>query len=437
MQQEEHRVNSAKRTQDDSGVEWLFEKARDYPLLSAVEEREIDARKWESRDELLKLLLAESAGRSYLRLWTSNILDNPPSLESIADRSNYYLLRREQGELRTSKVGKEQLKKLHIAFEKAGDELANRELGNTLKDLELSPPLVAGFAQLAVNTEPACEMAQALRDWQASWLETVEFSTISKLSGDDDLRRWLREYFSSRESLVNHNLRLVFSIAKRLATATVAFPDLVQSGIVGLIRASEKYDYRSEHRFSTYAYNWISQAARRFLEEQRAVVRMPANVAASVNRLYRERLSYISINGREPSVQYLADKLGTEPETVREWRSMGNLSVSLDQPSDNDPAGLTMGEKMSGWTYPAPALQAEQKSLHRCLMSSLYVLTKQEQKVITLRWGLSDMPALSRREIAAQFDVSTERIRQIESSALDKLRKDKVVKQAYRDYENS
>ena len=430
-------MNSAKTTQDDSGLEWLFEKARDYPLLSATEEREIDARKWESRDKLLELLLTESAGRSYLCLWSRNIVDNPPSLEKIADRNNYYLLRREQGELRTSKAGKEQLKNLHMEFEKAGEEAGEGELASVLTALELSPPLVAGFAQLAVNSKPACEMAQALRDWQASWPETVEFLTLSKLSVERDLRHWLREYFSSRESLVNHNLRLVFSIAKRLTTATVAFSDLVQSGIVGLIRAAEKYDYRSEHRFSTYAYNWISQAARRFLEEQRAVVRLPSNVSASVNKLYRERLSYISINGCEPSVQYLADQLGTEVETVRELRSIGNLSVSLDQPSDNDPAGLTMGEKMSGWTYPAPAIQAERKSLHRCLMSSLHMLTKQEQQVVTLRWGLADTPALSRREIAAQFDISTERIRQIETSALSKLRDDKVVKQAFRDYESS
>jgi RNA polymerase primary sigma factor len=211
--------------------------------------------------------------------------------------------------------------------------------------------------------------------------------------------------------------------------------DRVQSGMLGLIRAAEKYDYRTGHRFSTYAYNWISQSSRRMLEDQRSLVRLPSDVNEQVNRLYRESLAHLNATGEDASVRVLADRLQIEPDAVARLQQTGNLSVSLDSTFNNDPEGLTLGDTLSGVTYSRPAAEAEQISLNRFLMTSLKTLAPQEQSVITLRWGLDDSPPLSRRELADYLTVSTERIRQLEMSALGKLRNTDGVAEAFSDYQ--
>ena len=434
-------MNQVSKAHDGEGLEWLYTHSRNYPLLSAEEERDIDERKWQTRDALLEALLTDVRSRFFLKQWVSNLLENPPSLNVFSEKEHYYVLRREQSTLLKDTAKVVQLKSLHKLLGKAHKVSHNNESQMILAQLDLSPLLVAGFADIQLGSSDSGEIVMALRYWQKFWrtAATVELSAKAPLPICDASRQVFRRqskvYFKAREQLVNHNLRLVFSIAGKMKSTTVPYMDRVQSGMLGLIRAAEKYDYRTGHRFSTYAYNWISQSSRRMLEDQRSLVRLPSDVNEQVNRLYRESLAHLNATGEDASVRVLADRLQIEPDTVARLQQTGNLSVSLDSTFNNDPEGLTLGDTLSGVTYSRPAAKAEQISLNRFLMTSLKTLAPQEQSVITLRWGLDDSPPLSRRELADYLTVSTERIRQLEMSALGKLRNTDGVAEAFSDYQ--
>jgi len=435
-------MNQLSESHNDESREWLLDHAKEYPLLSAEEERAIDELKWRARDGLLECMLAEESSQRFLQQWVHNLLDNPPSLKVFVEKEHYYLLRREQADLLSDSAKAALLK---AARKQLGKPVSDRERSKLLKKLmrlNLSPLLVAGLVDIVLDSSDTGETAGALRYWQQFWHELPELEVppedqpVLSAAHREAMRRHLKAYLSAREQLVNHNLRLVLSIAGKMPSATVPFLDRVQSGVLGLIRAAEKYDYRTGHRFSTYAYNWISQAARRMLEEQRAIVRLPSDVNDQVNRLYRERLAHLNANGKEASVQQLADRLQVKPEVVTRLQQVGNLSVSLDSTFNDDPDGLTLGDTLSGWTYSPPTARAEQLSLNRLLMNSLKGLAPQEKSVIALRWGLDDSPPLSRREMADHLGISAERVRQVETSALKKLRDDEDMAEAFWDYQD-
>ncbi|CAA0082043.1 RNA polymerase sigma factor SigA [Halioglobus japonicus] len=431
-------MNSLSKSHDDQGLDWLFAQAREYPLLTSIEEHDIDARKWQARDAVLESFLADASGRKFFRHWVINLLNNPPNLKEFQKQEYYYLLRREQDELLKDSNKAALLNRLLKQLAKPDSASARSAVLHTLSQLNLTPLLVTGLAEVLLDSKEPAEITTALRYWRQFWDASIELNTCEPRVSEvhrEALHHQIRVYLSARDKLVNHNLRLVFSIAGKMQSATVPYSDRVQSGVLGLLRAAEKFDYRTGHRFSTYAYNWISQSARRMLEDQRAIVRLPAGVNEQVNRLYRERLSYLNINGEEAGVQVLADRLQMEPEEVKRLQQIGNLSVSLDSTFNDDPGEQTLGDKLSGWTYSPPAARAEQLSLNRCLMTSLKDLTPQEQRVIALRWGLDNSQPLSRREMADNLSVSTERIRQLEVSALRKLRDDENVAQAFLDYQ--
>jgi len=435
-------MNQLAKAHDGEGIEWLYAHSRDYPLLSAAEERGIDARKWSTRDALLEILVADLPSQVFLKQWVSNLLVNPPNLKVFLEKEHYYVLRREQSDLLKDAEKVVQLKNLNGLLDETCEAGQIATLLEVLAKLDLSPLLVTGFADVQRGSSDSGEIVMALRYWQKFWhgpdAAQVSVKAPPRVSDSDcdSLRRHSQAYFKAREALVNHNLRLVFSIAGKMKSANVPYMDRVQSGMLGLIRAAEKYDYRTGHRFSTYAYNWINQSSRRMLEEQRSIVRLPSDVNEQVNRLYRESLAHLNTTGRDASVSVLADRLQIEPDAVARLQQTGNLSVSLDSPFNNDPDGLTLGDTLSGWTYSPPAAKAEQISLNRFLMTSLKGLAPQEQSVITLRWGLDDSPPLSRRELADYLTVSTERIRQLEMSALGKLRNADGVAEAFSDYQD-
>lgn len=436
-------MNQLSNSCNEEGLDRFFAQAREYPLLSADEERGIDERKWQSRDALLGLFLSEAHSHRFLQNWVGNLLENPPSLNVFLEKEPYFILRREQSDLLKDTAKAVQLRTVRMLLGKSDSASLRNDLLNTLAELNLSPLLVAGFAEVLLDSSNPGEVAIALRYWQQFWHELPEL----ELCRDDNtplpkahhkaLHGQLQAYLKAREQLVNHNLRLVFSIAGKIKSTTVPYLDRVQSGVLGLIRAAEKYDHRTGYRFSTYAYNWVNQSVRRVLEEQRAIVRLPADVNEQVNRLYRERLSYFNTTGKEAGVEVLADRLQIKPELVTRLQQVGNLSVSLDATFNNDPDGLTLGDTLSGWTYSPPAAKAEQLSLNRLLIDSLKCLAPQEKSVIALRWGLDDSPPLSRREMADHLSVSAERIRQLEVSALGKLRNDESMAEAFRDYQES
>ena len=417
---------------DDPALEWTFANARQYSLLCADEERSVDQQKWLAIARLQDLLATNSSSRAYLAQWAINLEENPPGLDKMLIKEHYYLLRREQADYQTGGKSHESLLRLRDSLEGSA---SHSKTCSALQDMELQGPLTAGIAEIVLREEQPRGVAAALDYWQTFWLSPPTFASEPK---DGEHRQQLREqlaaYYLARDKLVNHNLRLVFSIAGHMQGRGLPYRDLIQDGVVGLIRAAEKFQHQKGYRFSTYAYNWIKQAARRANDDLGAIIRYPTHVSEQISRMHRERSSYRSAHGREPGTELLAQRLDIDADTLQKLRQVGNLAVSTDQPLFSSGEGPELGETISGGPFDAPSRSSEQASLHRCLMERIAILEPAEQRVVVNRWGLQQSLPLSRADIARQMNVSTEWVRQLETSALAKLGQDKQVKVAYRDH---
>jgi RNA polymerase sigma factor (sigma-70 family) len=425
-------MSETAKANDDAALELLFADARKYPLLTAQEEQTIDGDKWLALEQLQQLLVADQHCRNYMLLWASNTLDNPPSLEDFAIREHYYLLRREQLGLLEGGAQRPTL----IRFRKriAGPISTTRDR-KAIAALQLPAGLMTGLAEILLVESAPRGVAAALQYWHGFWSARPD---ISPESIDADilipLHETLARYYAAREQLVDHNLRLVFAIAGRLTGRGVPYRDLIQNGVIGLIRAAEKFEHQKGYRFSTYAYNWISQAVRHTIEDLRGIVRYPAGVNEQISRMHRERLFLLNTTGSDPDVPTLARCLKMKPDALRRLQQVGNRSVSLDASPSGETEGLALAETLAGGPFGATPDDAEQESLNRCLMQRIQILEPSEQRVVIRRWGLDQSPPLTRAEIAQQMAVSTEWVRQLEVSALAKLSTDETVAEAWRDH---
>jgi RNA polymerase sigma factor (sigma-70 family) len=362
-----------------------------------------------------------------------NTLHNPPTPEGCDIREHYYLLRREQVGLLKGGAQRPALVKFSKSI--AGKASKQRD-EKAITALQLPASLVVGLAETLVNEGPLRGVAAALYSWQDLWAPLRQASTVcTDPNTVRALRQYIAKYYAARDQLVNHNLRLVCSIAGRRTGRGVPYRDLIQNGVLGLIRAAEKFEQRKGYRFSTYAFNWINQAIRNTIEDQRGIVRYPSGVNEQVARLHRERLNHINTTGNAPDVQTLAQRLKMKPQAVRQLQQVGNLSISLDTPPMDESEGLALRETLTGGPFASTADAAEQDSLNRCLMQSIRILEPTEQRVVIQRWGLDRGAPRTRAEIAVQMQVSTEWVRQLEVSALAKLRSDAGMVEAYHDHQ--
>jgi RNA polymerase sigma factor (sigma-70 family) len=236
---------------------------------------------------------------------------------------------------------------------------------------------------------------------------------------------------------VAHNQRLVYSIAGKYTSQGMPFLDLVQEGILGLIRAAEKYSYERGFRFSTYAFNWIAQAVRRGIHDSGEMIRYPGHVQEQLSRLYGERTRLIEISGEIPSDVQLAEAMAMDVDKVRQLLQLRNRAASLDAPRFDEDEGSTLIDTIESDSFLPTAGEAEQTSLKRFLARELESLEPTERQVVIGRWGLNDGRPLTRAEIADKLSVSREWIRQLEQSALNKLALNDSVHSVYLDYERS
>ena len=420
---------------DDKDIELMFAEARRYDLLTAEQEQSIDSTKWSAVREIYALIADNDELSQYLAQFCRECLENPPQIQRFPNRDLHFVLRRELAALFTDGSHADQSRN---AAKKLAELKSSAARLKHVKALELPASLTIGIAVAILRRaggQFSDTVADAIGHWQRHWQTPVpSFALDHGLLGA--LKKQLRTYTEARDRLVMHNLRLVYSIASRYKGRGVGYLDLVQEGTLGLIRAAEKFEYEKGFRFSTYCFNWITQAVRRYVGDAGTLIRFPTHVQEQIGRLYKERYAEQARTGHEADADTIAANAGMAPDKARELLQLRNLTVSLDAPKyDEDDETLVDG--LVGETFGEASDSAEQASLGNFLDHAIGRLESNEQKVVLARWGLQNGPPLTRAEIADKLGVSREWVRQLERSALKKLKGHIDVQDAFDDYRQS
>ena len=251
-----------------------------------------------------------------------------------------------------------------------------------------------------------------------------EIGKVPLLSAEEEIELAKKMELGDQEAkkrLAEANLRLVVSIAKRYVGRGMLFLDLIQEGNLGLIKAVEKFDYRKGYKFSTYATWWIRQAITRAIADQARTIRIPVHMVETINKLIRVSRQLLQELGREPSPEEIAEEMNMPVDRVREIMKISQEPVSLETPIGEE-EDSHLGDFIQDDNVPVPADAAAFTLLKEQLGEVLGTLTEREQKVLRLRFGLDDGRARTLEEVGKEFNVTRERIRQIEAKALRKLR---------------
>ena len=268
--------------------------------------------------------------------------------------------------------------------------------------------IMDALQELELDQEAVEKLYEAIEEQN---IDVVEEVATRMANGDEEAKHQLAEA----------NLRLVVSIAKRYVGRGMLFLDLIQEGNLGLIKAVEKFDYRKGYKFSTYATWWIRQAITRAIADQARTIRIPVHMVETINKLIRVNRQLVQEYGRDPRPDEIAKEMGISEEKVREILKIAQEPVSLETPiGEEDDSHL--GDFIPDDDAPAPAEAVASTLLKEQLMEVLASLTPREARVLRLRYGLDDGKARTLEEVGREFNVTRERIRQIEAKALRKLR---------------
>lgn len=322
------------------------------------------------------------------------------------------------------------------AFEKVADELRLKGIklmeegpGVVEETIEVSQISVSDPVRLYLNDIGRYPLLTAQQEVELAMQLEAGFKAEEHLNADEPLTdedmavliHQVEMGKAAHDQLVNSNLRLVVSLARRYVGRGMALLDLIQEGNVGLMRAVERFDYRRGFKFSTYATWWIRQSISRAIADQGRTIRMPIHVLDSVNKLTRLTREMTQLRGQPPSIEELADELDLPVERVAELRRIAQDTVSLETPVGEDEDG-TLGDLVEDVDSEMPADAATFTSLQSQLARALEGLSDRERQVLIMRFGLADGKPRTLEEVGVHFNVTRERIRQLETKALAKLR---------------
>lgn len=331
--------------------------------------------------------------------------------------------------LETSEMDKNQMDDLYEVLMSKGIEIISETepddfeilLENSDVDITEDPDVIIDESE-TIDLEASIPKGIAVDDPVRMYLK--EIGKVPLLTADEEIelaKRMEHGDEDAKKRLCEANLRLVVSIAKRYVGRGMLFLDLIQEGNLGLIKAVDKFDYTKGYKFSTYATWWIRQAITRSIADQARTIRIPVHMVETINKLIRVSRQLLQAYGREPSPEEIAEEMGISVEKVREIQKIAQEPVSLETPIGEE-EDSHLGDFIPDEDVPAPAEAAAFSMLKEQLIEVLDTLTEREQKVLKLRFGLEDGRARTLEEVGKEFDVTRERIRQIEAKALRKLR---------------